>query len=117
MQGASEEGNFYISVCLGSLPKPEFKVQFPVICGDVSVGSLGQDRSLQAQVIFPNCCRSLWREGRWLRLLLVPRVASLDPAADWPSLSLAVPSLPLSSHAAMGVQPKMRLDFILLIST
>lgn len=59
MQGASEEGNFYISVCLGSLPKPEFKVQFPVICGDVSVDSLGQDRSLQTQVVFPNCCRSL----------------------------------------------------------
>ena len=64
-RGPSEERNFYISVWLGSLPGAKFKVQFPVICWDFSVGLIGQDRSLQAEVIFPDFCHFLRREGRF----------------------------------------------------
>lgn len=59
-------GTFYICVWLGSLPGAKFKVQFPVICWDFSVGLIGQDRSLQAEVIFPDFCHFLRREGRFV---------------------------------------------------
>lgn len=67
VQGPLQERSFYISVGLGSLPGAKFKVQFPVICWDFSVGLIGQDRSLQAEVIFPDFCHFLRREGRLQR--------------------------------------------------
>lgn len=65
MQGPLEERNLHF--CLtGPLPGAKFKVQFPVICWDFSVGLIGQDRSLQAEVIFPDLVIFMKRrEGLW----------------------------------------------------
>lgn len=65
-------------------------MQFPVICWDFSVGWIGQDRSLQAEVIFPDFCHFLRREGRFLegpgvgRLLLALRADGVFAASCLP---------------------------------
>lgn len=44
----------------------KFKVQFPVICYYYSVCLIGQDRSMQPEVIFPDSCHILRCEWRLL---------------------------------------------------
>lgn len=115
-----EERNFYISVWLGSLPVAKFKVQFPVICCYYSACLIGQDRSMQPEVIFPDFwhfSRYEWRVAEALKLRRVfltptPSMLSFSPLVQ----PLSLPPSPPSAHIPCCCQFRIWMTFILIVS-